>query len=263
MQYGSKINGRLIPIIATLDTLPITKPGEIFELEIQTEGITDETVVIQQLLTLEDTTTDLKILYIDTNRQNNIITMQIQDAGPAGFSLSGFLTTMPSILILMGVVVAAYLLWQLYTQNPIWLWVIAALGGAIAFYLLLGERITQIPQPAKIITEGHTKDKDLRENIKVQSTSLNSERMTIKTTLTDIRDAQNKVREDTERLENEYAKIKKQKKPSDEQKERLKILPDEMRELQRKDREYSATQAAYQKRLEDIAKQQEILGKVG
>lgn len=257
MQYGARVSGILKPLF--VDSLSMSKPNEIYELHIETDGVSDEAMAIQQALMLEEQFPDLKVLYVETTP--NRITMQITDIGPSPWSFSGVFSAIPAIFVIVGIIIVGVILLQVYQTNPLILWGLVLIGGVVTFYLLLGERLAFL-KPEHIRTEGKESDKELKETIRIQAGTLSQERATIKTNLTDIRDAQDKARADAKRLEETFKTLKKIKKPRPDQKEQLKTIPDQIRGLAKKDKGYQEIQETYQKRLEDIAKQQEVLGRL-
>jgi hypothetical protein len=155
MLYGTKVNGRLEPRF--IETADLSSPSEIYQIDIETGGISDEAGAIQQLLTLEEQFPDLKILCIETDRNTNNIRMQFADTGPGQFSFTGLLAAIPILLGIVFVGVIAYVFWQIYTTNPILLWALLALGAGIAFFFFTQGKIQFPTQPI------YKKEKTLQE----------------------------------------------------------------------------------------------------
>jgi hypothetical protein len=145
MQYGTKINGRLQPKYITAlgeagTDSNMTKPGEIYQFDIDVDQIPDETTAIQQTLTLEDKYPDLKVLYVETNPQTNKVTLQVADTG-GDWDLGGILQDLPYFFIIAGIVIVGIILWQVYQQNPVYLYALLLIGGAITFFILVGSQL--------------------------------------------------------------------------------------------------------------------------
>lgn len=140
MQYGTKVNGRLEPRF--IETADLTDAGKVYQVDIETSGIVDEASAIEQLLTLEQQFPDLQIVYIETNRNTNMIQLQFVDAGPGQFSFTGLLGAMPMLLGVVFIGVVAFVLWQVYSTNPILLWALLALGAGVAFFFFTSGKIT-------------------------------------------------------------------------------------------------------------------------
>lgn len=142
MHYGTKVNGRLEPHF--IETADLTNAKEVYQIDIETSGIVDEAGAIDQLLTLEEQFPDLRVVYIETDRNTNTIHLQFADAGPGQFSFTGLLAAMPAILAVVFIAVLAFTLWTVYASNPILLWALLALGAGVAFFYLTS---TQIKMP--------------------------------------------------------------------------------------------------------------------
>lgn len=156
MYYGSRVNGVLKPVP---ETLGYTQPGEIFELQIETQGVPDEEAAITQLLQLEQSTPDMQILYIETNRQTGTIMMQFMDKGPGDISFGGLFSTIPSLALIVGIIIVGYLLWQLYQGPQSWLIVpLMIVGGIVALYLITGEKMG-VFKPSPVRTKGEKEPK--------------------------------------------------------------------------------------------------------
>jgi len=141
MQYGSRVNGRLVPKF--VDSLSTTKPSEIFEVAIEVDGLTvaNENEAITQLLTLEQQFPDMKILYVDTCTEAQKIIMQFTDVGPCFISFSGVFGAIPALFMILGIAIIGYLLWQVMQTNPLLLWGLAIIGGVVAFSLLFPSQL--------------------------------------------------------------------------------------------------------------------------
>ena len=151
MLYGKKVQGRLVNVP---ETLGYTKPGEVYELQIDTEPFNDETAAIQQLLTLEEQVPDLKVLFIDTCPGGKVV-MQIQDVGPGALSIGGLFSLIPSLFIVIGIIVVGVMLWQVMEQNPVLIYLLALAGGAIMFFYFIGSKL---PAPS-IVRVGPPKER--------------------------------------------------------------------------------------------------------
>lgn len=136
MQYGKRVAGMYSP--KTISTLATTKPGEIYEFHVETESaFENEEAIINQLLLLESEVKDLKITSIETVGNNKII-LQFKDAGPGAISLWGVWDVIPTLLIVVGLVVALIVVWQIWTTQP-WLLLLGA-GASVALFVLLGTK---------------------------------------------------------------------------------------------------------------------------
>lgn len=151
MDYGSKVSGRLVILPETLEDR-YTKEGDIYQLQVHTDrSFTEqnEPQLIEQAFELEKHFPDLKVLYVETQAPN-IVTIQFQDvAGP--ISIVGILSLIPTVFLLIGFGLVAYILWQVYSDNPILLYGLLVIGGIVAFYLLLGPAMKGgFPTPQEI-----------------------------------------------------------------------------------------------------------------
>lgn len=248
MYYGTRIPGALKPVAVDATA---TKPLEVFEIELETEGIPDEAAAIQQLLTLEETP-DLKILYIETDQISNKITLQFMDTGPGQISFGGLFSAIPAIAILVGIVIVGIILWQLYNSNLSWLLIpLIIVGGVATLGLIFAPQLSQL-RPAQIRTESRVSNDRLQERINGERNALNQERQTIKNTLTDIRDSEESLSKEKNQLLAE--------------KERNPVAAGEIqKQIENIDgtiSQYRRTRETYQRRLDEIGKQQEALGKV-
>ena len=173
MQFGSRINGRLVNLPATLG---LTKPGDIYEVYIDTQGIPDETTAIQQLLTLEQQVPDLKVLYVQTDATTNRIVLQFIDAGPGQFGLETVLMWLPQVLIIAGIVTVAMFLFGLLPTLqtlPSWIWYIAVIGGA----LLVGAWLTRgVSRPAEIAAVAREKREERARKTEIKRKETETEK---------------------------------------------------------------------------------------
>lgn len=169
MKYGAKVSGRLV---AVPEALAFTKPGDVYEIKIDTDPIADEAMVAQQLLTLEQQVADLQVLYIETCPKGKVW-MQFTDVGPGSISISGLVSLIPHIFIIVGIVVVGIMLWQVVTTSPILIWLLALAGGAVIFYSFIGKGLGL---PAKIY---EPKDKEKKPPKKLER--LESRRKVLKT----------------------------------------------------------------------------------
>jgi len=156
MQYGSRVNGVLKPVP---EELGYTQPGEVFELQMETGGIPDETAAITQLLQLEQNTPDMQILYIETNQQTGTITMQFMDKGPGAIILSGLLTSIPTLLIVGSVIIVGYFLWIVMQPTTTNQWLVIGLTTAGIGLILFMAFQDKLPKPAKIWEKGEKEAK--------------------------------------------------------------------------------------------------------
>jgi hypothetical protein len=140
LQFGTKVNGERHAIYASAAESVATKPGEVYEFTIDTEGIPDENAAIAQVLELENQVADMKVLYVETH-PDNTITLQFMDTGPGSIALGGLFTLMPAIFILAGIVIAGYLVYRLYFSESGWLLpAIIIIGGAVAVFYFTSEK---------------------------------------------------------------------------------------------------------------------------
>lgn len=149
MYYGSRVNGLLKPVPEELG-LGYTQPGEIFELQMETGGIPDETAAITQLLQLEQSTPDMQILYIETNQQTGTITMQFMDKGPGAIILSGLLTSIPTFLIIGAIVIVGYFLWSVTQPTTTNQWLLLGLAAAGVGLVLFMAFYQKLPPVGKV-----------------------------------------------------------------------------------------------------------------
>jgi exonuclease VII small subunit len=140
MPYGVKVTGELKPhYVEKLgeDNGDNSVPGKIYQFDIDTEGfsIDQEQQIVAQLLTLEETTADLKITCIEATNDKRIM-MQFTDTGPNSFSFIALMGTVPVILGLILVVVVAYALWTVYKGNEwiLGLFIVGAIGVGFFFF---------------------------------------------------------------------------------------------------------------------------------
>jgi hypothetical protein len=137
MLYGSRVKGQYKTLYPA--TLGDTKPGEVFDFEIEVEDFSDENAAITQILTLEQTTPDLKVLYAETNPQTRKINVQMMDTGPGSWSIAAILTNIPSLLIVAGIIVAGILVYQIYMSPTGWLLpALVIIGGGVLIYYFVG-----------------------------------------------------------------------------------------------------------------------------
>ena len=182
MLYGKKVQGRLVNVP---ETLGYTKPGEVYELQIDTEPFNDETSAIQQLLTLEEQVPDLKVLFIDTCPDGKVV-MQIQDVGPGSISIGGLFSLIPSVFVLIGIIVVGVMLWQVMAQNPVLIYLLALAGGTVLFFYFIGKHI---PSPSIIRTVSTKEKKPSRYDV------LDSRRKAANRSLTSAEDRMTRARE--------------------------------------------------------------------
>jgi len=190
MRYGAIVSGRLDVITVSLEEDRYSKPGDIYQIELHTDRPftpEDEANIITQSLTLEQQFPDLKVLYVETCNEGKI-TIQVQDVGPGAFSVGGLISWMPQIFILIGIALVAYTLWQVYQTNPLMMWALVVVGGAVAFYLIAGPALKGLPTATAIRTE--TKEKLKYEgqqsadvNLENWRKSVNSQRISSQTSI--------------------------------------------------------------------------------
>lgn len=107
--WGQRFTGVLRP----QTDLGMTRPRTSYQVDLQTQGLTaeNEGLAISQLLSLEDQYPDLRILHVETNPDQQTITMQFMDAGPGQWSLTGFLSSLPTLFMVFAIGVVGYMLW--------------------------------------------------------------------------------------------------------------------------------------------------------
>lgn len=250
MLYGSRVSGRLVPIA---DLSALSKPGEVFEIHIETDGIPDEQMVIQQLLTLEQQFEDLRVLYIETDGTN--IKMEVTDIGPSGWTFAGIVTAIPTVLILIGVTIGAIFLWQIVTTAHPVLLLLVGLGGIMLFLSVAGIW-EKIPKPIQIRTKAEETKSEIKDVVKRQKGIYTQERLALKTTLTDIRE------DSLPRVEKEIKVLEEKKVKAKDEKKRF-MEGSELRQLYKERKELKETQREATKRLGEIAKKFETLAELG
>lgn len=158
--YGNKINGTLKAATATLSLGQdvMTKPGDILQIELRTQEGFDpdlEQDAITQVLVLEKQFPDLQVLYVETCNCGKI-TLQVMDKGPGQISGFALLNALPMILVLIGIVVVGYLLWQVSSGPNAWvLPVLLVVGGAVVFFFLVAPSATKsLGLTGPIVTRG-------------------------------------------------------------------------------------------------------------
>lgn len=256
MRYGTRIPGTLKPVAVTASA---TKPNEIFHIELETEGIPDETAIIQQLLTLEEMP-DLRVLYIETDTRASKVTVQFMDTGPGQISFGGLFSAIPAVALLVGVVIVGIVLWQLYTSNLSWLLVpLIVVGGLVVFSLVFAGPLTTSMRPAQIRTDTRVANDRLRDKIQEENSRLVSERTTIKTNLTNVKSAEEAALRARSRLEDE---VNRTHTSSAEGREARMRISEELKTINENLENYRQSRTTYQRRLDEIARQQESLGKV-
>jgi len=153
LQYGQKIRGKLVEkhlpsertLIATADDLTVA--GGVYQIDLETNGVPNPQAAIDQLLLLEDQEPDLKILHINADPKSTVITIQFMDKGPGQFSFTGLLASMPILLGLVFIVVIAYVLWTVYSSNPLILLFLGAIGAGVAFFYFTSGKISSSSAP--------------------------------------------------------------------------------------------------------------------
>lgn len=136
MQFGTKVTGKRQALHASAAISVETKPGEVYELTIYTEGIPDENTAITQVLALESQVADLKVLYVETN-PDNTITLQFMDAGPGAIALGALFTALPGFLFVAGLIIVGILAYQIYFSASSWLLpALVVIGGGLALIYL-------------------------------------------------------------------------------------------------------------------------------
>jgi len=139
--YGAQVTGKKQPL-NTIGEASLTSPGEVYEFELDVEGIPDETQAITQLLQLESEVADLRVLYVETDPLTRKIRLQFTDAGPGQFSLAAALSLIPTILVVAGIILVGIIAWQIFTgPNPWVLPLLVVIGGGVTFYLLFGTQL--------------------------------------------------------------------------------------------------------------------------
>lgn len=136
--YGNKVSGRRVP-----QRLAETKPGDVFEFQIQTAPFENEDCIITKLLTLEQSFPDLKVLYVETDPEG-MVTLQITDAGPGQISIGGVISLIPHLFILIGIVVIGIILWQVMQTQPYLVWLLLLAGGAVMVYYFVGKGLASV-----------------------------------------------------------------------------------------------------------------------
>jgi hypothetical protein len=148
--WGQRFTGVLRP----QTDLGMTRPRSSYQVDLQTQGLTSENegIAISQLFTLEQEYPDLRILYVETNPEDQNVAIQFADVGPGQFSLAAFLTSLPSLLMFGAIIIIGYVLWSFIQPSTMNQWAIVALGAigvGLTLYLAFW---TRIPAPQTIRT---------------------------------------------------------------------------------------------------------------
>lgn len=169
--YGNRISGILKPIP---ETLGYSKQNEVYELHIQTEPFPeeDESIAIDMLMALEQKFPDLKVLHVESEAQG-LIKVQFMDKGPGQISFGGLFSALPAIFIIVGIVIVAIILWGVLQQNPVLLWGLALIGGAVGFFILISDRLKTPPSIGAIRTEAKGVKKEASDKLEERRTGLN------------------------------------------------------------------------------------------
>jgi hypothetical protein len=158
-QFGRRFTGVLKP---QLD-LGLTNAGSSYQVDLQTQNLTveNEGAAINQLLSMEQDIADLRILYVETNPDQQNITIQFMDTGPGQFSLSGFLTSLPSYMLFGAILIVGYVLWTFMQPQTLNQWLVVALGaigaGLVMYLALWGEE--RLPKPEQAYKRQENLDK--------------------------------------------------------------------------------------------------------
>jgi len=172
MQYGTKVQGRLqfMPVASLApDETYYTQPGEVYEFQLDTEPFDNHEEAIAQLLTLEQEFADLEVVYVETCWKGKV-TLQIRDKGPGSISITGVVSLIPTIFVLIGVIVVGIMLFQVMESSPILIWLLALAGGATIFYYFIGK---YLPEPKKIYEKEREEVKAATETAKLREKQAN------------------------------------------------------------------------------------------
>lgn len=249
--YSVRVDGRLAPKF--IDHLSVTKPGEIFEVELETEGLTPENgeQAVAQLLQLESEFEDLRVVYIDTCSLKQKVIIQFVDAGPGFISLAGVLSAIPTLLIVVGVFVLAFILYQVILTNP-WALFFLALGGSVVILALLGVW-RAVPTVQGIRTQA-------REVARIEGkpsalAMLREKRTSYHQILVEIRDEADKLRSDREKVVAERIKAKKKRDKAeyDTLTGRLAELDQQILEREKEQRTYTDLQKTVAKEMQALS----------
>lgn len=103
-------------------------PGVIYTLLIRTEGISDARSVINTLIPALEEKFNAKTTYISVGDRDMILQIE---GSPFVWSL--LIPFIPSILALIGIVVAFVSVWSVITAIPNWVYALAAIGVGLIF----------------------------------------------------------------------------------------------------------------------------------
>jgi len=130
MRYGKQITGKTL--IIPVDYLKTQESviGEIYELTIQTNGVSDPQQVINSLVAqIPQKFPDAKVLWVDI--YGNTVRMQLQGSP---FAWATLLLFLPQILSVIGVAIIAVGVFLVVGEVPSWAW--AALGVGLTLFFL-------------------------------------------------------------------------------------------------------------------------------
>jgi hypothetical protein len=147
MEYGTRVVGRTLAI--PQDMLTESIPGQVYELEISTNGIPNPNQVVATLNTkIPQKFPDAKIVWAQI--QGNTIRIQIQGS-PFAWSL--LLLFIPQILSAIGIIVAFIAVYLVIGAIPSWAWALLAVGlGLVIFAPIISKAVTpsHVPQLVEV-----------------------------------------------------------------------------------------------------------------
>lgn len=130
MKYGTQTIGRTLIIPVNYLKTQESIPGEIYELQIQTNGIADPQKSINALVTkIAEKFMDTKVLWVDI--AGNTVRMQIQGSPFAWATLLRFL---PQILAVIGIVVVSIGVYLVVGSVPSLAWAALGVGLVLIFF---------------------------------------------------------------------------------------------------------------------------------
>lgn len=125
--YGTPVSGRFVPLSESELSVKMALPGELYQVEIQTEGVPNPQMALQTLISeLNRFGAKTVYAYADSER----IVLQLQGSPFAWAALIPFL---PMILSGIGIVVIFIAVWFIFAEIPSWAWGALAIGLVMLF----------------------------------------------------------------------------------------------------------------------------------
>lgn len=128
MSYGVKKAGKTLQIPKEMLTESVI--GQVYELEIATEGVSDpqETVNVLAAKIPEQFPT-AEVLWVKV--EDNTIRLQIRGSP---FAWSALLLFLPQILVVVGVVIAFVAVYMVFQAIPSWAWALLVVGAGLIIF---------------------------------------------------------------------------------------------------------------------------------